>query len=95
MNLADDDPFYHAFPEILLNEDIEKWINIEDDNEVLGAIVVEKMEKDASGKNEICVASFVSKDVEMTPVGNSLSENEVLSHLSEPEITAYNAKVTT
>ena len=93
LNLTDDDPFYHAFPENLRNEDIEIWINIKDENEVLEAIFDDEMEKDESSKNETCVTSVVSKDVKMTPVSKSLSRNEVLSHLSELEIAAYNEKV--
>ena len=44
LTLEDDDPFFHAFPENLRNEDIDKWINIEVDTEVQLAIVGNKME---------------------------------------------------
>ena len=71
----------------LQSEDVEKAINIEDDNEVLEAIVDEKMEKDGSSENEASVAPVVTKDVEMTPIGKSFSKNEVLSHHSELDIT--------
>ena len=76
LNLEDDATFYYAIPENLQNEDIEiqkKWINNEDDNEDLEAGIDDEMEKDGSSKSEICVTSVVSKEIEMTPVGNSLS----------------------
>ena len=91
--LEDEDPFYHAFPENLQNEDTEKWINIEDDKKVLEAIIDDEMKKEGSSESEATVTPVVTKDVEMTPVGKSLSRNEVLSHISELKITAYNQKL--
>ena len=70
LNSADDDPFSISN---LWNEEIENGINIKEDSEVLEPIVDDEMEKDMSGKNELCVTSVVSKDVEMTPFGKSLS----------------------
>ena len=43
LNLEDDGPFHHVFPENLQNEDTEISINIGDDNEVFEAIIDDEM----------------------------------------------------
>ena len=47
------------------------------------------MEKDGSGEGETCITPIVSKDVEITQVGRSLSKNEILSHHSGLENTDF------
>ena len=56
------------------NGDVAKWIKIEDEKEVLEAIVDDEMEKDWWSEREACVFPFVTKDVEMTPVGSRVED---------------------
>ena len=46
--------FYHAFPENLENEDVQKWINFEEDTGVQEAIVDDEMGKNESNESEEC-----------------------------------------
>ena len=64
LNLEGDDPLYQVFPNNLQNVDIEKSINIADNNEVLEAILDGKMEKDGSSESEAGVTPVVTKEVE-------------------------------